>query len=110
MDFFYIQALSESREEIDGQWYASGTIIINNIHEEFVFVLESWSIKDYERQWREGLERIIKNEKSCLIVDARNTMTKPVLEIWALYKVGLKVFFMHKILTYKVLKKKYPTR
>jgi hypothetical protein len=41
-----------------------GRITIDDFTERFIMPLEYWSIEDYEKQWREGLDRIKIQDKS----------------------------------------------
>lgn len=54
--------------------------------------LNWWTIKEYEKQWKEGLERIKSHDKSCLVVSIYDPIQEPQVEWWILYKEGNKIF------------------
>ncbi|MGB6904684.1 MAG: hypothetical protein WBD98_17770, partial [Acidobacteriaceae bacterium] len=60
-----IRFLHDARDEPD---MAIGQITLGAFVEEFEMVLSVWSRERYERQWREGIQRLLDGKsKSCLI-------------------------------------------
>lgn len=63
-----------------------GIIKIGNFEEKFIAPTSWWSCKDYEKQWKEGLERIYTHDFSCLITVAQLSPKAPLVDRWILYK------------------------
>jgi hypothetical protein len=68
-----------------------GEIHIEDYIEGFYIPLEWWSIKDYERQWKEGIARLKNNDTSCLVTTIYDPRIKPFIEWWVLYRIGNKI-------------------
>jgi hypothetical protein len=51
-----------------------------------------WKLEDYERQWREGLERIKIHPSSCLVVKVQHPKFGNFVEWWLLFKVGKEIY------------------
>jgi hypothetical protein len=90
----------------------TGEIVIGSFSEYIRPCLNFWSIADYQRQWRTGIERLKTHDTSCLIVwvDGKNKIRG--VESWALYKEGDKVIFQNHVCwsrrAYKKLFKNQP--
>lgn len=88
-------------DEEDGNFpFCWGKIYIgDNFWESITPALNDWSIEDYERQWKEGLERIKTHDTSCLVSSIQNPHTSnPFLDWWVLYKVGNKIFIRNQLI------------
>lgn len=83
-----------------GVLQAGGTISIGEDFSETIMLpLDFWSIRDYERQWREGLERIKTYDTSCLVASVYNPiLSTPLINWWTLYKEGRKVFIYNQLI------------
>lgn len=46
-----------------------------------------WTLDDYKRQWKEGLERIKTKNRSCLVTNFGYLNGKPTVTWWLLYKI-----------------------
>jgi hypothetical protein len=46
----------------------TGRIIIDDLNESFLAVLVMWHAADYEEQWRDGVERIVRGEQVSALV------------------------------------------
>lgn len=75
--------------------YLIGEITINDFYEEFEMQLVWWKREDYERQWKEGLERIKTDDKSCLITRIQNPFEGPFIEWWVLHKKDNKIYIQN---------------
>lgn len=97
-----IKADLYSVETYYGISYAFGTISIgDDFSETITMALNFWSIKDYQRQWKEGLERIKTHDRSCLVASVQNPITSnPLINRWTLYKEGSKVFIYNELIVY----------
>lgn len=54
--------------------------------------LDYWTIKDYLRQWEEGLTRIKTHNTSCLVASIQNPNIAPFLNWWVLYKENKTIY------------------
>ncbi|MBA3954792.1 hypothetical protein H0X48_05740 [Candidatus Dependentiae bacterium] len=89
------------REEVvvdEGIPCARGKITIDDFDERFDIALEYWTIEDYKKQWREGLERIKTHDKSCLVTYVQDPKKAPFIDWWNLYKIGNKVIIRNQML------------
>jgi hypothetical protein len=75
-----------------------GEIVINDFKEQFDIPLDWWSIQDYERQWREGFERLKTHDRSCLIARIKDPSKGPFVDWWLLYKEGEQVCIRNEVL------------
>jgi hypothetical protein len=66
--------------------------------ETFKMALGFWSIEDYQRQWREGLERIKTHDTSCLVTSVQNPYKRFFIVWWPLYKVGGNIFIQNELI------------
>ena len=66
--------------------------------------LIGWTIKDYEKQWAEGIERIKHENQSCLIATMQDIKDQPFISWWILYKEGNKIFVQNQILLSQLYK------
>lgn len=83
---------------VDGLPSCWGEIIINDFKEKFIMSLDSWSLNDYQQQWREGLAKIHQQSQSCLVTSAQNLTTKPLVNWWVLYRHGDTIFIQNHLL------------
>ncbi|MBS1987325.1 hypothetical protein JST99_05335 [Candidatus Dependentiae bacterium] len=65
-----------------------GKITIGDFQETFRMQLEYWTVKDYEKQWQEGIERIKTHDQSCLVFQMQDPNRAPWANSWILYKDG----------------------
>lgn len=64
--------------------------------ETIVPALNDWKIEDYERQWKEGLERIKTHDTSCLVACVQHPKkTPPLINLWMLYKENGKIYIQN---------------
>jgi CdiI N-terminal domain len=94
---FSIQFVEQGSWEL---WFAPGELVLNDSIESFVASVDpgtEWTRHDYERQWRDGLTRIIDGEpKSCLITSLPDPGQTDFLVFWPTYRVRDWVVFQEK--------------
>lgn len=99
MRLFNIEAISEKSEMVEGIWWHEGKITIGDYSEIFDMPLNMWTVEDYIRQWKEGIERIKTHDTSCLVTSIRMLETGlPCMVLWKLYKVGQDIFMTYQLL------------
>lgn len=76
---------------------AKGEIQIEKHKESFYIPVEWWTLEDYERQWKEGLERIKTRDTSCLVTAIYDPRKRPFIEWWLLYKEGNIIYIQNQI-------------
>jgi CdiI N-terminal domain len=73
--------------EGSGSLTRDALIVIDEFEETFDVPLDFWSEGDYERQWLEGAERIVRGERtSCLVSWMQDPDFSPILRWWSLYR------------------------
>ena len=88
-----------SKPELEGDYlYAYGQIRIGDFKERFRMAIAEWTIKDYKKQWREGIKHLKDHDTSCFISSATNMSKSPFVWIYLLYKVEATVFIQQQLL------------
>lgn len=88
-----ISVIDRKRKRWDGVWSVEGQIRIgDDFSEDFYMFLDLWSIEDYERQWKEGIERLKEHSVSCLITMIHDPLIRRFINWWALYKIDEKIY------------------
>ena len=91
-----MEVVPNTYEVEDGVFpFCIGKITIDDFWETFEMALNYWSVEDYERQWREGLERIKNYDTSCLVASIHDPAKRHYLLWWPLYKEGGKVLIQN---------------
>lgn len=93
MSVIDIRLLSNKRVYHNKTPYYKGQITIGSYTESFKMSVKYWSREDYQKQWKEGLERIKTHDVSILVTNVRNPERIPILEspafeMWTLYKAN----------------------
>ena len=83
-----------------------GEITLGDFKEKFIMRVDYWTIKDYKRQWKEGLERILTHNRSCLVTDVQNPRYGPLVEMWGLYKKGNMIYIRNYLFCGDIYKKR----
>ena len=103
-----IKITSKKPEKCEGRKALKGLIEIGNSKETICVHLNQWTQEDYERQWREGLDRLKNHNISCLVVsvnDPNDPKASTVIEWWPLYRVDNAVLIQNEKLSKKSYKK-----
>jgi hypothetical protein len=112
MKIFAIKIIDTNIQEFDDIPYCLGEIQIGNFRETFTIPVDYWTMQDYEKQWRAGIERIKMYDQSCLIFEMEDPTKAPLANTWVLYKDGDVVHIQNHLLFGKrfstMLKKKGP--
>jgi hypothetical protein len=92
----------ELNPKTPGPGWGRGRITIDYFVEDFESPLWFWKTADYERQWAEGIQRILDGEpKSCLItslIDPVRTGDYVFGSWWTLYRDGVNVILQQQLL------------
>jgi hypothetical protein len=75
-----------------------GEIEIGDFRELIYMPLDYWSVEDYERQWREGIERLKTHDTSCLVATIHDPKIRRYINWWLLYKIENKVYVRNYLL------------
>jgi hypothetical protein len=81
-----------------------GQIQIGDFEEYFDAPLDWWSVEDYERQWKEALNRLVDHDRSCFVVAINDPKCRPFIEWWKLYKAGNKIYIRNSIVLENIYK------
>lgn len=92
MNILKIEIIDDKLKKIfkESRPLCQGKMIIGDFEYLFYFNYDTWCLKDYKLQWKQGLERI-KNYNSSCIVTSITLSKKPFVEIWYLYKKDNKI-------------------
>lgn len=93
-----MRIINNRQWQIKGISHVLGEIAINDFQERFDIPLDWWSVQDYERQWREGLERIKSHDISCLIARIKDPNRGPFVDWWLLYKEDVYIYIRNEVL------------
>lgn len=108
---FVIGFLSQDEGLTDFEAARTGVITIGTFQERFVAPITFWQVRDYQRQWSEGLRRIVSgSEKSCLITALRDPRASKMLFWWPLYREEEDVFVQNSILLFDHLERPFDVR
>ena len=69
-----------------------GKITIGDYSESIYVPLDFWSVEDYKKQWKEGLERLKTHDRSCLVATIHDPSIRPLVDMWVMYKVDNMVY------------------
>lgn len=76
-----------------------GRIVLNEFAESFVAPLVFWRTGDYQRQWREAAETIVRGgDRSCFVAAMRRTPDDGAIFLWPVYRCGEAVYVQHRLL------------
>lgn len=101
-----IEMIGKKPKLINKKMCCEGKISINNHVEKFTMSLDSWSIDDYKKQWKQGIKKIKTNDTSCLVTNVSTLQTNPLISYWALYKVDSKIYIQNQFLGGELFKKR----
>jgi len=73
--------------------------------EENMMSLEYWPEETYEKQWREGLERLKTHGTSCLIASVECPPKGAFVNCWILYKIDNKIHIQNRMFFANIYKK-----
>lgn len=78
----------------------AGELVLNDRTEEFLAAVDpgsQWSKADYQKQWRDGLKRIVDGKrKSCLVISLPYREFADLFVFWSIHRIeGHVVFRMH---------------
>src|SRR3989344_8136127 len=89
---------------IDKQPCYLGKIIIKDFWEILEIPVDYWTLDDYKRQWKEGIERLKTHDRSCLVASVQDPTKAPLINWWPLYKVDTSIYIYNHLLIGKSYK------
>lgn len=96
--------MGKKPKKIKGLLAYWGQIVIGDYYERLYMPIADWPIERYKQQWKERLERIAKNDVSCLVATVQHLGLNALVELWALYKEKDTMVLQNKLLTRDMLK------
>jgi hypothetical protein len=106
MKQFNIEVISKKPKLINKHLQSKGRITIGDLQETFYMHINSWTVEEYQQQWKEALERIKTHDTSCLIVTASRLNKDPLIELWILYKENNSIFIQNHYLAGEVFQER----
>jgi hypothetical protein len=87
---------------------ATGLLVIGDAKERFLASLYQWSKVDYERQWRQAINVLLREtKKSALITEYLSPDVASHFVWWPMYVVGNTVFVQNHLLFYEQLREPF---
>lgn len=105
--------IDESRQPVIayGEKCLTGTIQIRDFTETFHVPVEIWSVADYKRQWKEGIERFLTGTlPSCLVTGMRDPKQGVFINTWPIHAEDDHVVLQNKILLCKQIRRRFKGR
>lgn len=90
---FYIGFRSAPRVDDEGWRHALGGIELGSESDGFAADLSTWTINDYESQWREGIARLAAGHSSSALVTSYTGPHGAVHWMWPMWREGKQVVF-----------------
>jgi len=76
-----------------------GEIVIGDYIEMFEASTSYWTADDYQKQWKQAIERIVNGEaKSRLITTMYDPVKANFIFCWPIYREGMRVYFQNQML------------
>ena len=98
MNNLSIKVIDRRSRKMNKTFYIIGRIFINDFYENIEMPVRYWEAEDYERQWKEGLERLKYHDRSCLVAQIYDPHKGLYIDWWLLYKEGSKIFIRNEVL------------
>ena len=96
---FYIGFTSAARTDDAGWSHAAGALTLGRATEGFDSDLGTWSMADYERQWREGIARLAAGERSSALVTSYAGPGDVIHSMRPMWRVGNTVYLQDRVVT-----------
>lgn len=104
---FYIRFTDKTISN-DGDGFEIGELKLMDFTEVFQAPISYWKKDDYERQWQEGLRRILQgHDKSCLVTSMYNPLMANFIVWWPMYLHEGKVYIQNHLLFMSELKQPF---
>jgi CdiI N-terminal domain len=83
---FRIRVFTPPVTNHEGWQHAGGQLILDEARIHFLIDLRHWNIAAYERQWREGIARLVKGESSAALMTAYRGPGDEPHVMWGLWR------------------------
>jgi hypothetical protein len=90
---FYIGFKTAARVDDEGWRHAMGGIELGSESDGFAADLGTWTMRDYESQWREGIARLAAGHPSSALVTSYAGPEAGFHMMWPMWRIGSDVFF-----------------
>lgn len=105
----FINSVPTSEEKKENSFYCR--ISVGDFTEEFLASMSYWDRSKYEKQWAEGLFKIIQGEaKSCLVACMYDPENANFISIWSLYNLHNAVVVQNNLIFIDELDTKFNER
>ena len=94
---FYIGFTTAARTDEEGWRHASGGLELDNQSDGFTADLHTWTMRDYEMQWREGIARLAAGESSSALITSYAGPGNVIHFIRPMWRVGSTVYFQERM-------------
>jgi len=83
---FRIRFFTPSVINEDGWQHAGGELVVGDARLCFLVDLTYWGIRDYQRQWRDGISRLVQGAPSTTLMTAYRGPGESAHTMWALWR------------------------
>ena len=94
---FFIGFKTPARTDEEGWQHAIGGIELGSESDGFASDLSSWSQRDYEAQWREGIARLGAGERSSALITSYAGPAAAFHFMWPMWRVGKDIVFTERL-------------
>jgi hypothetical protein len=97
---FSIKFITDPVPDLEvGEKAAFGIIQIGDFKERFIASLNFWNVEEYERQWIQGLTRVVNHEsESALITSLTDPKNTNFITWWPIYRTKEIIYFQNQFL------------
>lgn len=106
---FYIGFTSAARTDDAGWLHAVGALTLGRATEGFESDLGTWSMADYERQWREGVARLLGGHTSSALLTSYRGPDAAYHFMWPVWREGTDAIFQERLLLTEQLDEPFTT-
>jgi hypothetical protein len=85
---FRVHVFTPPVQNEDGLLQAGGELRLGNQRVGFVVDLSHWTVSDYERQWKEGVARLLHGATKSALMTSYRGPGEATHHIWALWREG----------------------
>ncbi len=101
---FYIGFTTGARTDEEGWRHAIGGLELGSDSDGFAADLSTWSLQDYEAQWRKGIARLAAGAESSALVTSYAGPAAPYHFMWPMWREGHQIVFHEQLVPGEAIK------
>lgn len=95
---FYVGFVSAKRVDEQGWPHAEGELTVGGHAARFRADLRAWSMRDYERQWRDAVARLLGGETTSALLVSYRGPDADYHTAWAMWREGTTVHLQERVI------------